>query len=129
MLILIILIIPVVLGFGAIIFKARRTFAVVNAAGYLAVLIAGAILLKEAAMSHSVKACYNFIYIDALSSFFILVIAIVAFAAALYSIGYINRDARSGAISDKKSKVYYLLFNLFCLSMFFVPALNNLGML
>ncbi len=129
MLILLILMIPALLGLGAIIFKARRTFAVVNAAGYLAVLIAGVMLLKEVILSRSVKAYYNFIYLDSLSVFFIFVITVVAFAAALYSIGYINRDVASGAISERKSKVYYLLFNLFCFSMLLVPALNNLGML
>jgi len=34
-----------------------------------------------------------------------------------------------GFISERKVGLYYCLFNLFCLSMFTVPVVNNLGML
>jgi hydrogenase-4 component F len=71
----------------------------------------------------------GFICLDTLSAFFIFVIAVVVFACALYSVGYIKKDIEKQIISEKKSRVYYLLFNLFCCSMFFVPAVNNLGML
>ncbi|MFH1189074.1 MAG: hydrogenase 4 subunit F [Candidatus Omnitrophota bacterium] len=129
MLIALILTIPALLALGSLISRSQRTFARVFAAGYLAVMIACGMLLKETALSHSVKTYYNFIYLDALSAFFIFVTSVVAFAVALYSIGYIERDVASGAISGRKAKAYYLLFNLFCLSMFLVPALDNLGML
>ena len=127
--ILYILGIPVALALGAVIFKGNRKFGIVNAFGYLAVLFACGVLLKRTVSSGCVSSYLGFIYLDALSAFFIFVTAVVAFASALYSIGYIDKGVSGGEISEKKAGVYYLLFNLFSFSMFFVPALNNLGML
>lgn len=127
--IFLILAIPVALGLGAVIFKDNRRFGVINAFGYLAVLFAGGTLLKNIVSSGGARTYFGFIYLDALSAFFIFVTSVVAFASALYSIGYINKGVEDAAISKRKSGIYYLLFNLFCFSMFFVPALNNLGML
>jgi hydrogenase-4 component F len=86
-------------------------------------------LAKQIILSGSTVSFFNFICLDALSVFFILVISVVTLAAALYSVGYIKKDIRRGIISEKKARTYYLLFNLFCCSMFWVPAVNNLGML
>ncbi|PJC47628.1 MAG: hydrogenase 4 subunit F, partial [Candidatus Omnitrophica bacterium CG_4_9_14_0_2_um_filter_42_8] len=93
------------------------------------VLCGSILLLKKTVLSGGVKLCGDFIYLDALSAFFIFVISVVAFAAALYSVGYIRKDIEKGIISEKKARVYYILFNLFCCSMLFVPAVNNLGIL
>lgn len=106
-----------------------RKIGIVNALGYFVVLCASALLLKWVVSSRHAASYLGFIYIDALSAFFIFVISVVAFAAALYSIGYIERDIEKGAISQRKAGIYYLLFNLFCFSMFLVPAVDNLGML
>ena len=127
--ILLILGIPILLSLAALVFGKQRAFGVINSIGYLVVLCAGVILFKEAIFTGSVKSFLGFIYLDLLSAFFIFVISVVAFAAALYSIGYIRRDIDDGIISQRKAKIYYVLFNLFCFSMFFVPSVDNLGML
>ena len=127
--ILLILGIPAVMAICALLIRSRKAFAVINGFGYFTVLCSSAVLLVKSVVSPGAISYFDFIYLDALSAFFIFVISAVAFASALYSIGYINKDAARGMISEKKAKVYYFLFNLFCLSMFFVPAVNNLGML
>ncbi|MCX5678606.1 MAG: hydrogenase 4 subunit F [Candidatus Omnitrophica bacterium] len=124
-----ILAIPLLLGLGAVILKDNRKFGIVNSFGYLAVLVACAMLLKRTISSGCAHTYFGFIYLDALSAFFIFVTSVVAFASALYSVGYINTGVEDAAISKRKAGIYYLLFNLFCFSMFLVPALNNLGML
>ena len=129
MLIFFILGIPALLVLAALIFGAKKKFALVNTCGYLVVLLSAALLCKDVIFSRQPAFQCGFIYLDILSAFFILVISIVAFATALYSVGYLGKEIEEGALSEKKSRVYYLLFNLFCLSMFFVPAVNNLGML
>ncbi len=99
--------------------------------GRLNALAYFAILLSTFGLSINFKeplSFFNFFYVDALSILFLFTISVVAFAAALFSIDYISKDVLSGAISEKKAKTYYLLFNLFSLSMFFVPVANNLGM-
>ncbi|MFA5144497.1 MAG: hydrogenase 4 subunit F [Candidatus Omnitrophota bacterium] len=127
--IFVILSIPVLLALAALFIKKQKVYGVANSLGYLVVLSEAILLFRNIVLSGSLKLCGNFIYLDVLSVFFIFVISVVAFAAALYSIGYINKDIHKGMVSEKKAKVYYVLFNLFCFSMLFVPALNNLGML
>jgi len=127
--VLIILAILVIITVSALLIKKPVVTGVINAFGYLVILIAAFIILKETIFAGRVYSFFGFLYLDALSAFFIFVISVVAFAAGLYSIGYINRDIKEGAISLRKARIYYLLFNLFCFSMFFVPMVNNLGML
>ena len=121
--------IPILLSMGTLFMRRQRVLGIINCIGYLAVLFAGVSLFKGIISTGSVKALFGFIYLDFLSAFFILVISVVVFAVALYSIGYIRKDIQQGIVSEKKARAYYLLFNLFCFSMFMVPAVNNLGML
>ena len=105
-----------------------RALGVINAVLHLAISAASVFLasyvLKEGPISG-----FDFFYIDALSAFFILTISVVNFAAALYSIGYMAKDAEAGTINEKKARAYYGLFNLFAFTMYFVTVVNNLGML
>lgn len=122
--------IPLLLSAVCLLFKRPGILGILTCAGYLAVLFFSVMLfLKQIALPGAAMFFSNFICLDTLSVFFILVISVVTFAAALYSVGYIKRDIAQGVISEKKAKIYYLLFNLFCCSMFWVPAVNNLGML
>jgi len=121
--------IPIFLCVLTFLLKRHKALGLVNAIGYLAVLIFSIDLFKKIISSKSIISFFGFIYLDALSVFFIFVISVVAFAVALYSINYIKKDIDEGVISKEKAKIYYILFNLFCFSMFFVPAVNNLGML
>lgn len=127
--IFLILAIPVLFAAGVFVPKTFKAFPIVNALGYLAILISSGILLLKILSSKVAIVFFGVFYVDILSAYFIFVISVVTFAAALYSIGYIKKDIRKGVISEKKAKVYYALFNLFCFSMFCVPAVNNLGVL
>lgn len=124
----IILGIPLLLSAGAFLFKNQRSFGIVNAASYMVLLISGVSLLRKV-VTGGIQSYGGLIYLDILSAFFILVTSVVAFAAALYSISYIENDVRKEIITPKKARLYYALFNLFCFSMFLVPAVNNLGLL
>jgi len=121
--------IPLLLSVAGLFIRRQKATGIVNCFGYLAVLLFSVSLLKDIASSARTRSFFGFLCLDTLSAFFILVISVVAFAAALYSVGYITRDVQNARISGRKARGYYLLFNLFCCSMFFVPALDNLGML
>jgi hydrogenase-4 component F len=110
---------------GAFGIKNIRTLGKLNALGYFAIL---ACTFSLAFNFKAPFALFDFFYVDALSVFFLFSISVVSFAASLFSIDYIAKDAQAGDISEKKAKAYYLLFNLFSLSMFFVPVVNSLGM-
>jgi len=129
MLIFFILGIPLFLASACLLIRRQKLLGILNCLGYLAVLCLSVILFKQIASSGLPKSFLGFVCLDTLSVFFIFVIAVVVFASALYSIGYINRDIQKGIITKQKARIYYLLFNLFCFSMFFVPAVNNLGLL
>ena len=105
-----------------------RVSGVVNAVLHLIISVASLFLASRVLKSGPVSLA-GFFYIDALSAFFIITISIVTFAAALYSIGYISKDALEKTITGKKAMSYYGLFNLFAFTMYFVTAVNNLGML
>lgn len=129
MLILFILGIPLVLIPIILLCRQLKLCAVINAIGYALVLFISTSLLFKIAVPGRTVHYFNFFYLDALSIFFLFVISTVAFATALYSISYISKDVKEGIISEKKARFYYTFFNLFCFSMFFVPVVNNLGML
>ncbi|MCX5711122.1 MAG: hydrogenase 4 subunit F [Candidatus Omnitrophica bacterium] len=129
MAIFIILGVPVLLAIGALFVRRERLCGIINCFGYFAVLCASVILFKEIVSAGHIRAFFDFIYLDLLSAVFILVISVIAFAAAIYSIGYIRKDVEQRIISERKARFYYLFFNLFCFSIFCVPAMNNLGML
>jgi hydrogenase-4 component F len=72
---------------------------------------------------------FGIIYVDALSVLFIFTISLVTFVASLYSQGFIAQDLTRHLISKRKSKLYYLLFDLFIFSMLLVVVVNNLGLM
>ncbi|MCX5712088.1 MAG: hydrogenase 4 subunit F [Candidatus Omnitrophica bacterium] len=121
--------IPLLLALCSLVIRRDKVFGVINSLGYLAILSVSVWLLNKVVVTALPVCHFGFIYVDFLSAFFIFVISVVAFASSLYSIGYIRKDIDSDHISPRKAKIYYLLFNLFCFSMFFVPVVNNVGML
>lgn len=121
--------IPLFLGLGAFFLRNIKILGIVNAFGYVGILFSSVLLLRKIVLAKEITFYLSCFYIDSLSAFFIFVISVVALAAAFYSISYIKKDVEAGVISERKAGFYYGLFNLFCFSMFFVPAVNNLGML
>jgi len=124
MLLIALLTVPLMLSLISLFNRRSKASGIINAAGYAVILLCALRLTAAPAP----VALFNFLYADALSVYFILVIAVINFASALYSIGYIEDDRRRNIISARKSSIYYMLFNLFSFTMFLVPMLNNLGM-
>ena len=106
-----------------------RRLGIVNFFGHVVIALLSLRIVYYLSSTKSAIALYNFFYVDSLSALFILTISVLNVAVSLYSIDYMNKDLVSGAISLKKLKTYYILFNLFSFSMFFVTVLNNLGMI
>ncbi|MFA4980924.1 MAG: proton-conducting transporter membrane subunit [Candidatus Omnitrophota bacterium] len=129
MLIASIVIIPVILLILSPLVKKVKLLGVINASGYLVLLAACVFFLKDfSAAGSAAVSLWGWVYIDSLSVFFLFTTAIVSFAAAVYSIGYITSEVEEGKISAHKACAYYQLFNLFSLTMLVVPLLNNLAL-
>ncbi len=121
-----ILAVPIILSVFSFFAKSLKSLGRINAIGHLSVTAAS---FYFAITSRLPLNLFNLFYIDALSVFFIFVITIVTFAAALFSIDYIDKDVSAGNIKEKKAKFYYALFNFFSFSMLLVPMVANLGMI
>lgn len=65
--------------------------------------------------------------VDALSAFFILIIALVNFSSLAYSGYYFLDRGEDARFSLGQMRLYYMLFNILAFTMFFVPMLDNLG--
>lgn len=64
---------------------------------------------------------------DALGALIVLLVALVGFTAALFSWGYVGgHDTRDSSVNVQR---YYVLYNLFVLSMLAVPLLANVALM
>ena len=79
----------------------------------------------------------GFLYADALSALVILLNASVALVCAVYAVGYLREDERSGALDGEagshgagaKLRMYYSLTPLLVFSLLLVALANNLGVM
>ena len=90
----------------------------------LAVLVLATRLAWRIALGGSVTAGLepawsNWIMVDGLSALILLLIAVVATTAAIYSVGYMAH----GALTPGRLRLYYANYNLFVFSMLAIPLL------
>lgn len=71
----------------------------------------------------------NMVYIDSFSLIQLFIISSVSFITSIYSHKYIGGELKEKIITPWKAKIYYVLFDLFIISMVFLCVSNNiLGM-
>ncbi len=128
MLIASIILIPLVLSGLSLAVRREQAIGWLNAFGYGLLLAAGALFARNFLISSSALSLWSWLYIDHLSLFFMLTTVIVAFAASVYSIGYIGEEVKESRITPRKARFYYHLFNLFCFVMLLATVLNNLAL-
>ncbi len=129
----ILLLIPLLASGICLIVPARRWLELVTITGAAIVLfLAGLATYQVVTVGHA-RELSNWLYADALSALTLLVIALVSFTAALYSVGYLREDMREQDVTRGEGlqhlRRYYVLFNLFVFSMLVVPISNSLGVL
>jgi len=126
---ILILLIPLVLALIPFAEKEPEKIGRITAGGCLAGFLLSLHLAYRFSLDKAPVALFNFFYADALSIFFILTIFTVTFAAALFSTQYIAHNVKSGNMTERKGRFYYVLFDLFAFSMLFVVSVNNLGIM
>src|SRR6266487_4640292 len=133
MLLTILLLLPLLGGGLCLIAPARPWLEATTILSAAAVLVLTGIATQQVMLSGHISGLANWLYADALSNITVLVIAIVSFTTALYSIGYLREDMRAQDVTRGEGlrhlKRYYVLFNLFVFSMLVVPISNSLGVL
>jgi hydrogenase-4 component F len=71
----------------------------------------------------------GFLYVDSLSCFFLLTVAVVTVLAAVGSVGYLSAEATAGRLSSFQVRLYYIFFGLFAALMLASLETGNLGLL
>lgn len=120
---MILLLIPLLPLAAALISLVRVKPALARAATLAAAVLALGIALwlaQQVTVSGAVTPLPQWVGADALSALFLLLQAVLAVTAALYSWGYIAREAGDDAARERR---YYFDLNLFILSLFLVPIL------
>jgi hydrogenase-4 component F len=72
---------------------------------------------------------YSLWYVDQLSAFMLIIITFVALMVTIYSVEYIGHDYKEKEIDHRQLRSYYVLTQLFLLSMLLVVVSNNLGIM
>src|SRR3989339_2134212 len=129
MIVTIILCVPLILAALAVLVKRSRAIGIINTVGY-AVILAVSLWLGQGIINGGAPGVLgSFFFIDALSAFFIFLIALINLSSSLYSIGYFAAETQEGLITERKTSAYYVLYNLFAFAMFFVTVVSNLGIM
>jgi hydrogenase-4 component F len=71
----------------------------------------------------------GYLYVDSLSCFFVLTVAVVTVLAATGSAGYMSAEETSGRLSRFQIRLYYVFFGLFASLMLASLETGNLGLL
>jgi hydrogenase-4 component F len=71
----------------------------------------------------------GYLYVDSLSCFFVLTVAVVTVLAATGSVGYLSAEETSGRLSRFQIRLYYVFFGLFASLMLASLETGNLGLL
>jgi hydrogenase-4 component F len=123
----IIVIVPILASALAALPLGQRLAPQLTIIGAAIILFLSAHVAMEAAATGRVNAPGAWLTCDGLGALVLLLVALVAFTAAIFSWGYIaERIRHRGAGSVRR---YYALFNLFVLSMLAVPLLANVALM
>jgi len=120
-----ILMIPVLVA-GLSLIPIGKMFApVITIMGTLMILIFSIRVSFRAVSGTEVVALKNWISSDSLGALILLLVSFVGFTAAIFSWGYLERTAVVN--NPGKIRRYYILYNLFLLSMLVVPILSHVA--
>ncbi|HUB38998.1 MAG TPA: hypothetical protein VMA72_09110, partial [Streptosporangiaceae bacterium] len=78
------------------------------------VTLAGAIWLLVGQLHHSpLRGLGGFLYLDSLSCFFLLTVAVVTALAAVGSVGYLSAEEAAGQLTSFQVRLYFIFFGIF----------------
>lgn len=126
-LILSLLVTPAAGGLLVALLRKKRVIEIITVATALLVLAQTVALTSHIITEKQVYAFGDLFYLDSFGAIILLPIAGVGFISALYSVNYMGRQYEHGLVDDKHIHRYYQGFNIFLLTMLFVPLSNNMG--
>jgi hydrogenase-4 component F len=127
MLILSLLLTPMAGALAVTLLRKKRAAEITTAATATLVLVQAVILVAAVIAEKNISSFGGLFYLDAFGAIVMLPVAGVGFISSLYSISYMGRQYEHGLVDDKHIIRYYQGFNIFLLTMLFVPVSNNMG--
>ncbi len=121
--------VPFTTGFLSWLVRPRRLRNGINVLGATTTLILGSRLALKVFTGGPIRSWSGVLYADALSALVVLIVVVLGFASALYSVGYMNREIREGAVAARRLGRYYLWLHIFVFTMLFVAVADNLGVM
>ena len=105
--------------------KQKRSLDLVHLSGTLLVTLSAVILLFQPSYTSE----QGIWLVDALSKYFIAIIALVYFLAAIYSVRNLLPEYTQGTLDFKSLRMYYCILHIFTATMLLTVMLNSLGMI
>lgn len=121
-----IFVIPMIASCLSLLPIGRRFAAPITVMASATVLALATHVAVETTRMGRLNALAEWLTCDALGALVLVLVALVGFTAALFSWGYIANRSQHGAHNVQR---YYVLFNLFVLSMLAVPLLANVALM
>ena len=118
--------IPLITAVLCFLVKNRRGIEYINLIGAAALAIV-AIFPITASHSATIYFFREMFFMDAFSSYFMMVLVFIAFVAAMYSIDYMGHEFKEGVIGISELRQYYAFLHLFIFSMVFATVSNNIA--
>ncbi len=126
---LLLLTVPPIAGLLCRIMPRQAWIERLNGLGATVTLGAALALAARVFGSGPIVALGDLLYVDALGALLVMVIALVGFLGALYSIGYLRMDVSHGKVPADQLGWYYLGYHAFLWTMLVTVVVNNLGLL
>jgi hydrogenase-4 component F len=121
-----ILFLPALASAASLLPLGRRFGAPITLASAIIVLACAISVAADAARTGRVDEFDGWLTCDGLGALVLVLVAFVGFTAALFSWGYIQKSSEH---DSRKTQLYYVLYNLFVMSMLAVPVLANVALM
>lgn len=123
------LVVPVVVAFLCAACREKKILELLNLLGGGICLVLALTVAGRVFTGGPVTGPRGFLYIDAFSAFIILIIGLVSFVAAVYTIAYLRHEVAHGEVAEERLRWYYFWFYIFIFTMLLVVAARNLGVM
>jgi hydrogenase-4 component F len=127
--IIILLISPLVAGFLSLRFRSPRILHGINLTTMLLLGAAQSVITTRLLHEGPFLLFNDFMAVDALTCFILIIVTGVGFTSSLYSWSYFDQHLAAGNITPKRLSRYFFLFHMFMLTMILAILANNLGIL
>lgn len=121
------LLVAVPLLAAAVCARAGGRAALVSASAAVATLALGAVVAAGSFAGPAQHALGGLLYVDALSGLIVLIVALVAAAAVLYSPAYLRNAVAADEVAPGQVRWFHVWLQLSIAAMFAVPLVNDLG--